>query len=207
MAFGIWYRGFYLDEIPNCIVVWMISHNIDICTVSLLKNILKTDNDSSNGDVLAWCQTVSLKNDHFYRENGRFWIKIAENEICFDECLWFFGDFFDNKPVWVRTCLFRSNESLNPLLQYAHLYFLYGEWFRRWRLSIRTCLKHLPQISHLNSEPWLWPPWTEPDPHEGDIECLWWWLRLADGWNFKLDMSHISESFCMISFGRLSKRS
>ena len=115
--------------------------------------------------------------------------------------------FFDNKPVWVRTCLFRSNESLNPLLQYAHLYFLYGEWFRRWRLSIRTCLKHLPQISHLNSEPWLWPPWTEPDPHEGDIECLWWWFRLADGWNFELDMSHMSESFCMISFGRLSKRS
>ena len=115
--------------------------------------------------------------------------------------------FFDNKPVWVRTCLFRSNESLNPLLQYAHLYFLYGEWFRRWRLSIRTCLKHLPQISHLNSEPWLWPPWTEPDPHEGDIECLWWWLRLADGWNFELDMSHMSESFCIISFGRLSKRS
>jgi len=146
-----------------------------------------------------WLMTVAMC---WHYANGHskmtiYIVKMAifECKIWIMKCLCFWWNFmifwwfFDNKPVWVRTCLFRSNESLNPLLQYAHLYFLYGEWFRRWRLSIRTCLKHLPQISHLNSEPWLWPV-PDPVPHEGDIECLWWWLRLVDGWKFELGMSH-----------------
>lgn len=62
------------------------------------------------------------------------------------------GNVLGSPPVWVRTCLLRSNVSLNPFPQKVHGCLLVSLWHLRWRFSMRCNWKVFWHTWHSN-----WP--------------------------------------------------